>query len=579
MTNGFTVCSFCNLPARCAKPLKDGRSLCRACEPCLFFEKYLTLTGDYAGQPFLLMPWVRQVLRDIFGTLDDEGLRQFKDVYLEVGKKNNKTTLCAGLAVMALATARNSGTEVYSAATSKDQAAIVYRAACQMIAKSRPLYQRLRVIESSKKILRYDDPTIFYAAISADGDIHDGMQPSMVIRDELHRWRTRKSLELNEILERGMIARREGLAIDITTAGDANESPLCWRRHEYALQAADRGIIDKRFYGRVWSADPKRIESEPDFWKSREARVQANPSHEDNGGYLKDDVLEGLCVKAQNDPQLRAEYMRYHLNIWGQAGYRVIDMSAWLQCDGAEDLRSAAAYDPELLAMRWGLLERPCYLGVDASQTTDLTSLACVFPPVDARYTVEELRDGEAAAAQRRWIFLMFFWVPEGQVVKRERTDKKPYAEWVRRGFVETCPGNANDYEGLLARVRWAVELFDVRAMAYDPHNFRPSAMKLFEEGIPVEEVVQRYAQLSQPTKLLLGLYLDQKISHGNNPVLNWNASCLSLRSNGMDEVMPEKPDRLKSSSRIDGISAIVTALAKAQSAEPQYVTPNFLVI
>jgi len=538
--------------------------LCRACEPCVFFQRYLTLTADFAGQPFLLMPWTRKFLRDVFGTIEDDGLRQYRDIYLEVPKKNTKTTLCAGLAVMCLVTTRASGNEVYSAATSKDQASNVFRAATQMIACSNPLHRKLRVIDSSMKILRRDDATSFCQSISADGDIHDGMQPAVVIRDELHRWRTRKSLELNEILERGMIARLQALAIDITTAGEADESPLCWRRHEYALQIAEGAIEDRRFYGRVWAADPKRIAADEKYWTTREARVQANPSHEDNGGYLKDSVLADLCVKAQNDPQGKADYLRYHLNVWGQSGVRAIDMPKWLACGGNADLRTWPAYDYEHLAHKWGLMDRPCYAGVDASRTTDLTALALVFPPLEG---------------DQVWTFLLFFWLPIEQVATRERNDKVPYSEWIRLGFMETCPGNANDYEGLKARVRWASQMFDLRSMPYDPHNFRPSAMDLLDEGILAEEVTQRPAQLNQPTKFLLGLYLDQKIRHGNNPVLNWNAACLSLTTSRNDDVMPDKPDRLRSYKRIDGISAIVTALAKAQTAEPQFVTPTFQVI
>ena len=172
-------CSFCEKPTAWAELLADGRILCPACRPCLFFESHLTLTGDYAGRQFRLMPWTRQVLRDIFGTLDEKGLRQYKDIYLEVAKKNSKTTFCAGLVLYCLSTATSAGTEVYSAATSKDQAGIVFRAAQQMVRSSRELSRRLSVIPSTKRIVRRDDPTSFYAAISADGDIHDGINPHL----------------------------------------------------------------------------------------------------------------------------------------------------------------------------------------------------------------------------------------------------------------------------------------------------------------------------------------------------------------------------------------------------------------
>lgn len=508
------------------------------------------------------MPWVRGVLRDVFGTLEDDGLRQYRDVYLEVPKKNTKTTLCAGLVVFCLSTTKTTGTEVYSAATAKDQASIVFRAASQMVSASPELSKRLRVIASSKRILRRDDPSSFYAAISADGDIHDGIQPSFVVRDELHRWRARKALELNEILERGTITRKEPLVVDITTAGEVDESPLCWRRHEYARQIQEGVIQDRRFYGRIWAADLSQHD-----WTSREARVAANPSHEDNGGYLKDAVLVDLTTKAQNDPQAKADYLRYHLNIWGQRDEAAIDIEKWMLDaeDSGVDLREWPTYDLDLLISKWGLVDRPCYLGMDASWTTDLTSLVALFPP----------EEGDI------WTALSFFWMPQERIRERERKDKVPYSQWAQKGFIEATPGNAVDIAAVKQRIAWAREMFEVRELGYDPWNFRHTAMELVDEGVTCMEVRQGYASLSQPTKFILGAYLDRKIRHGNNPVLNWNARCVTLQSDNKDNVQFAKPDRSKSFKRIDGMSALATAMARAGVPESDggFVTPSFMVI
>lgn len=501
------------------------------------------------------MDWTRGTLRDIFGTLDGDGLRRYRDVYLEVPKKNTKTTFCAGLVVFYIATSKTTGTEVYSAATAKDQAGIVFRAAAQMVNASRPLSEKLQIIPSTKRIVRRDDPSSFYCAISADGDIHDGINPQFVVRDELHRWRTRKALELNEVLERGMIARAEPLIVDITTAGEVDESPLCWRRHEYARQINEGVFEDRRFYGRIWAADSKRIDSDTEYWKSREARVTANPSHEENGGYLKDSVLQDLCTKAQNDPQAKAEYLRYHLNIWGQRDECVIDRAKWEECGGGVDLRTWPEYDVDLLIQKWGLLERPCWAGVDASWTTDLTSLSLVFPPIDDNSP---------------WSILPFFWMPAERVTERERRDKVPYRMWTARGWIEATAGNAVDQRVLLDKIRWASRMFSLQEVDFDPWNFRTAATELVDEGFQCIEVRQGYASLGEATKKLLEFYVDGKIRHGNHPVLNWNASCLSLQSDRKDNVQPAKPERAKSSKRIDGIAATITALARAVLAQDQ---------
>ena len=525
-------CSFCQSAISFGKVLRNGQILCRGCEVCLFFEHRLSLTADFAGQPFLLMGWTREVLRDLFGTLDEEGLRMYKDIYLELPKKNTKTTLCAGLVVFCLVSAPGTGTEVYSAATTKDQAGQVFNAAVQMVRSNKSLRERLRVIPSSKRMVRVDDPSSFYAALSADGDIHDGIQPAFVVRDELHRWRTRKAYDLNEILERGMITRKESMVIDITTAGVADESPLCWRRHEYARQIREGVFKDRRFYGRVWAADEGLLKADPAYWTSRAARVAANPSHEDNGGYLKDSVLEDLCTKAQNDPIAQADYKRYHLNVWGQKATRWMPMDVWNSCGG--ETRP--------------VVERYCYAGLDLASTTDLTSLVLVFPDeTDGSFDV-----------------LPFFWMPEGNVRIRELRDHVPYSQWVKDGFIETTPGNVIDTRAIRKRIEWARELFDLRELAYDPHGAQELVNLLIDDGTVCVPCKQGYTALSAPMHKLMEIAVSGKLRHANHPVLTWNADCVEVRSDGNDLIRPVKPERATSNKRIDGIVALIEGLDRA---------------
>lgn len=551
-------CGFCGEPVIWAKTLRDGRLLCRACEVCIFFETHLTLTGDFAGQPFTLMPWVRATLRDVFGTLDEDGLRRYRDVYQEVPKKNSKTTICAGIVTYLVSTATMSGTEVYSAATAHKQAAIVWAAAAQMVQNSPTLSRRLKVVSGAKRIVRRDDPTTFYSPLSADGDINDGMQPSFVVRDELHRWRTRKALELNEILERGMIARREPLVWDITTAGIQDESPLCYRRHEYTRMIQEQTIQDRRFYGQIFTADLTKHE-----WDSKEARVEANPSHEDRGGYLKDSTLEDLCQKAKNDPHSAVEYKRYHLNIWDQKATRAINLGTWVECGGPIDLRQWPEYDPEMVVRELGLADRPCAAGVDASWTTDLTSLVFCFPPHDGG----------------RWVLLSFYWMPAEAVRERERIDKVPYSQWVAKSFIEAIPGHAVDPNRLMQRLRWGADRFQVRVVGYDPWNFRGPAAQLSAENFNAVEVKPGYSSLSGATKKLLEIYKNNDLWHCNHPVLNWNAGCAELVGDGKDNVQFTKPERSKSSKRVDGISATVTAMSQAMIMLPKPKRGPYLLV
>jgi phage terminase large subunit-like protein len=498
----------------------------RAAVAVNFFQRILRHTkGAFANDPFLLLPWEKDIIGDIFGMLDDDGNRLYQTAYVEVPKKNGKSELAAGIALLCLVADDEPGAEVYSAAAAKEQAGLVFRVAASMVEKSPLLSKELRVIRSTKTIVKRNDPDSFYRAISADGDLQDGINPHCVIADELHRWKVGKALDLWEILERGNIARRQPLTFAITTAGIQDESPLCWRYHEYARQVKEGIFEDKHFYGRIYGAEPTEDWTKPATW------IKANPSHEANGGFLKASSLEKLYEKAVNDPQQATEFKRFHLNVWGQAENRAIDMRQWALCGG--ELRA--------------LVERPCYAGVDLSSTTDLTSLALAFPAEDGSYD-----------------FLVYFWMPADSIRERERRDKVPYAEWVRKGLIEATPGNVVDYRKVKEKLRWARECFELRDVGFDPWNSRQVSVELGDEGFQCVEVPQGFRSISEPTKKLLELITSGNCRHGGNEVLRWNADCLSLKSDGNDNIRPSKPNRMTSSKRIDGMVAIVIALARS---------------
>lgn len=537
------TCAYCKAETWC-ESRSNGKPQCRACKIERFFEYFL-----YAPLGFGLMPWQRKALRDLYGTVKDQGIRQYRRAFISVAKKNGKSFLIGGLPIYHLLLENEFRPQAYGCAAAKDQAGLVFAAATELIKRNPALSGKLRIMESTKRIVRRDGGG-FYVVISADGDLQDGIEPSLALIDELHRWKTAKARTLYDVVIKGMISRREPLAVEITTAGEQFESPLWAQEHEFARQVLDGSLKSDTFYPAIWAADEKRIEKEPEYWKSREARVAANPSHEDHGGFLKDTAIVEELQKAIVNPAMRPAYLRYHLNIGITADEeRAIDMARWMECGGEDDLRKWPDYDIDLLIRKWGLLDRPCWGGVDASWTTDLTSLVLVFPP---------------KPKEQEWILLPFFWMPKERVAERERKDKVPYRAWTHCRWIEATEGNAVDQAGIRAKIEWAAEMFDLRALAYDPWNFRESANQLSEKGLTCIEIKPRYSLLSEPTKKLLELYLDRKIRHGNHPVLNWNASCLSLACDKQDNVMPSKPERNKSGKRIDGISATVTGMCPA---------------
>jgi len=547
------TCAYCQADTWC-EIRANGKPQCRACKVERFFARIL-----YPPLGYRLLAWQRKVLRDIYGTVSPEdGRRRYRSAYISVGKKNGKSFLIGGLPLYHLLMEDERNPEAYGAAAAKDQAGLVFKAAAQLVAANPHLQARLKVLPSTKRILRYDGGG-FYAVLSADGDLQDGIEPSLAIRDEVHRWKTLRAETLRDVLVKGQISRVEPLDIGITTAGAEYESQLWWREYQQAKKVLDGSLHSDTFYAAIWEADVKRIESDPEYWKSREARIAANPSHEDLGGFLKDSAIVGELEKALAEPSERSKYLRYHLNVPLKAAEDpVIDMAKWQQCGGGVDMREWPEYDFDLLIRKWGLVDKPCWAGVDASWTTDLTAVVFVFPPFDGGET---------------WTLLPFFWMPQERVAELERVCRVPYSTWIRQGFIEATAGNGIDMRAVKQRIHWGRELFELREMPFDRFNFRTQAMELLDEGIEAVEITQSFLHLSHPTKFLLSAYVDQKIRHGNNPVMNWMASCLQLQYDHKDNVQPSKPERGKSAKRIDGIAATVTALARATVAQDNTIT------
>lgn len=515
---------------------------------CNFFELVLKHTADeYYGKPFLLMPWQEEALREIFGNIDEDGNRVIQMAYLEVPKKSGKTEFAAGIVLFVLATSNQPGCQVYGAASATRQAMNVYRAASKMVEQSPVLRKRLDLRRGTNRIVRRDDRDSFYGAIAADGDFGDGVNPSVVIADEVHRWKTRKQMENWDVLSNGGITRGQTLTLAITTAGVQNDSPLAWRLHEKTRKVREGLVNDPKFYGRIYSADPTDDPGDPQTW------IKANPSLKENGGFLD---LERIREKyeshvAEGD---LTSFKRYFLNLWDQKESRCIDLTKWDACAGwtAQGLLPTPTSTgvrtlPEDLMTKF--LARPCWAGVDLSMSTDLTAVSFVFPCEDGGYDV-----------------LPFFWTPSNGLRQRELRDGMPYQAWADQGLLELADGAVIDYRDIRARLEWGAQLFDLQEICFDPWNSRELSTKMLEDGHRCTEIRQGFSTLSAPSKKLLELVASGKLYHGGNPVLRWNASCLSVKE-ANDNMLFQKPERQKNSARIDGISATVNALARAMVA------------
>jgi len=431
--------------------------------------------------------------------------------------------------------------EAYGAAAARDQAGLVFSAAARLVRANPTLRERLTVLDSTKRIVRKDKAG-FYAVLSADGGVNDGIEPSLGLIDELHRWRTLAADTLYKVITKGTLSRAEPHVAQITTAGEIYSSQICHREYEFAKQVLAGTVESKRFYAAIWEADSSKVQIEPEYWKSREARVAANPSHEDLGGFLRDEAIVEELNKAIAVPAEQTDYLRLNLNVWVQNETRAIDLAQWDACPKPWEAEGWVGGDYGLSKeFTDRFIERECWIGVDLSASTDLTAVVLVFPTDDGKLEI-----------------VPFCWTTEKALRQLDHLRRL-----VDGGFLEVVEGNLIDYDLIAERIRWASRMFNLREVVFDPWNDKGVASSLIKDGFTCIEVPQTYAQMSQPTKQFLDQIAAGTIIHGGHPLLRWCADCLTLvRFN--DNVRPSKPDRGKSSKRIDAIVAAIMGASRA---------------
>ncbi len=479
-----------------------------------FFARYLThIKGEYAGRPFVLEPWQSKVIRTLFGYKRPDGTRQYRTCYIEIPRKNGKSSLCAGLALYLLMADREVSAEVYSAAADKEQASIIFDIAKSMAAMSQPLTMRLKVF---RKVIAYDRSLSSYKVLSADAYTKHGLNAHGIIFDELH---AQPSRDLWDVLATSTGARSQPLTVAITTAGFDRNS-ICWELHEYARKIKEGVIADDSFLPIIYAAD------ETDDWRSPATWKKANPNLDVS---ISLDYLKRECDKAANIPAYENTFRRLHLNQWTQQESRWLPMHLW----------EASAGEVVLEALKG----KTCYAGLDLSSTTDLTALVLAFPVADAIK------------------ILPFFWLPGDNLHDRANRDHVPYELWVKQGFIYVTPGNVIDYGFIVAKIAELRKTYRLKEVAFDRWGAAKIVQELQELGLTVIPFGQGFASMNAPSVDLLRLVMSKKLHHGGNPVLRWMADNAVVK---MDPSGNIKPDKSKSTQRIDGIVATVMALDRA---------------
>lgn len=500
-----------------------------------FAENYCRHSkGKFGGHPVRLELWEKAHLAVIFGFIDDDGLRKYREALLIVGKKNGKSLLASIVGLYMLMADGEPGPEVYAVATKKDQSKIIWLESKRMIRKSPALRKRAKTLVAEIDT-EYNDGV--FKPLASDSDTLDGLNVHCVLMDEIHQWKQGKALY--GIMADGVSAREQPLDYITSTAGTIRED-IYDQKYEEAEMVINGyedpdGYKDEHFIAFVYEIDSRKEWTDEKCWK------KANPGL----GTIKNyNTLKAKVAKAQKNPILVKNLLCKEFNI------RETSSKAWLTFEQANNTET---FDIEKLKPRYGIG------GVDLSATTDLTAAKVIFKVPD----------------DERLYVMSMYWMPEDLVEKRVIEDKIPYDVWIEKGYVRTCKGNKISYRDVKA---WFVEIqetYDIylNLIGYDAWSaayFVEDMQDYFGKNTMVP-VIQGKKTLSQPMKQLGADLENHLIVYNNNPVDKWCLCNTAVDVDKNDNIQPIKTSKPRR--RIDGTAALLDAYVVLQNNYNEYMS------
>lgn len=478
--------------------------------------------GPMAGQPLLLEDWQKFRIGSVFGwKWEETGHRRFSSVYNQIGKKNGKTTETALPMIYTQLFDGEAAPQGYCAATTRDQAGLLFKEIKRMIKRSPLLSQKMKVWRTSIETPDFDG---LISCLSRDGDSSDGINPSFLARDEMHRWTDR---ELAETIVESMAARAQPIDWVITTAGHDRLS-LCGELRGYAESVLRGSVQDDAFFGYVAEPHADCDPLDPAAW------AMGNP----NLGVSKPlAFVKAQAEKAQIIAGRMPNFKRFHLNLWTAGAETWIDQDTW------DKGLASAPFDPQ------SLYGRDAWVGLDLSNKIDTTCIV-VAVPVDGLIYL-----------------LCYTFLPEGPqgFIKRAQKEKREFVGWRDQGWLEVHTGGVIDEDEVVKRLEWVRSKFNLREVAYDPWGMKNLATRLDQKRFPMVEHRQGYASISEPMKRVEERVVQNKIRHGGNPVLGWQVGNVHRDEDASENV---KPNKRKSAGRIDAAVAMIMAVGRAEVGE-----------
>ena len=509
-----------------------------------FFHNVLTLAeGEFAGQPFILQPWQQFIIGSIFGWIGADGFRRFRHAYCEVGKGSGKTCMAAGIGLFMLCADGEAAAQVFAAATTQDQAGILFSDAALMVAASPELSKRLQSTGQRKVTnLAHLKSNSFFRPISSERRGLDGKRVHCALIDEVHE---HSSPVVIDKLVAGTKGRDQPLIFEITNAGYDRES-ICYRHHEYSIRILEGGDINDSWFGFITSLDPE------DDWRDEKVWVKANP----NLGvslpvkYLREQVREAVGMPAKQNIVRRLNFCE-----WTESD------SAWM----TKAVWDAVLVDVIDIEQYRG---RKCFAGLDLSTKNDLTALALVFPSLDGK-------SFEAAVR---------YFTPKATLASREDRDRAPYTLWCEQGYMMAVPGASLDYDAIAMEFAEIAGFVDFECVAFDRWRITDFLRSLDNIGVNAAEDKQKEGQHFPAGAIRFIAHgqgykdmtlavdaLEESIFNGTlrlarNPVTTMCAANVTLTH---DAAGNRKFDKQRAGGRIDGVVALAMAMRMAASAAP----------
>ena len=486
----------------------------KAARPIRFIETFCKHSkGEWAGHSLKLELFQKAFIEALFGFVHkDTGLRRYRETLFYVSRKNGKTVLLSGIALYCMLADHEPGAEVYSCATKKDQARLVFDEVCNMVKQSPELRQ---AVKKRKADLYFTAGMAKMQPLGKNSDTMDGLNSSLVIMDELHGIKDRN---LYEVMKQSQSARRQPLMIMITTAGTIREN-IFDDMYKYACGVCDGTIEDETFLPILYELDNKAEWARPECW------AKANPGL----GTIKKlaDIKDKVKRAAQSPRDLTGVLVK---------DFNIIENSAstWMTFD---DLNNEETFDIEDF--------RGCYAigGADLSITTDLTCATLLMMDREGKRYVKQM-----------------YWLPRDNFFQRVRDEHIPYDKWYEEGLVRLCDGNSINYADVTAWFVEMVEQYEITPawIYYDSYSAKYWVQEMEEKGFQMVRCIQGAKTLSLPMQML-GADLQKKlVNYNNSPMLKWCIGNTGIQEDRNGNIVPIKATKAKY--RIDGLASLLDA-------------------